>query len=207
MAEIPNTPALAADESAASSFQGTTMPPEPPLSSKQKIWAGIIIIGAIILPLWLIIAYCPDTMPTSANSYYRYEAMHVTLLIPPTSTDPKLSEKPKPFASDEKDVKKRTVDSVTFIKAETARVATLNKTIAEKAVAEKNKSPCLSTPVPCSCTIQFSTLILILVAAAGFLGNMIFVASSFGAFVGSGKFRRSWILWYFVKPFTGSGLA
>jgi hypothetical protein len=56
-------------------------------------------------------------------------------------------------------------------------------------------------------TIPFNTILLILVAAAGFLGNMVHIATSFTAWVGTGNFKRSWLLWYFVKPFTASALA
>jgi hypothetical protein len=55
--------------------------------------------------------------------------------------------------------------------------------------------------------IHINTLLLILVAAAGFAGNMIYIATSFTTFVGALKFKRSWILWYCVKPFTASALA
>jgi hypothetical protein len=56
-------------------------------------------------------------------------------------------------------------------------------------------------------TIHLNTVLLILVSIAGFLGSMIHIASSFTNFVGTGKFKRSWVLWYIVKPFTGSALA
>jgi hypothetical protein len=56
-------------------------------------------------------------------------------------------------------------------------------------------------------TISLNVLLLLLVMLGGFLGNMLYIASSFTAFVGARKFLRSWYLWYFVKPFTGSGLA
>jgi len=56
-------------------------------------------------------------------------------------------------------------------------------------------------------TISLNSLILILVAAAGFLGNMIYVVKSFTAFVGIGTFNKQWILWYVLKPFSAVGLA
>jgi hypothetical protein len=59
----------------------------------------------------------------------------------------------------------------------------------------------------CTNTIKLNTLVLILVTLAGFLGTMIHTASSFTNFVGSEKFKKSWTLWYVVKPFTGSALA
>jgi len=55
--------------------------------------------------------------------------------------------------------------------------------------------------------IHINTLLLILVAFGGFLGNMIYIAASFTTYVGSGKFRKSWTLWYFVKPFSAAALA
>jgi len=55
--------------------------------------------------------------------------------------------------------------------------------------------------------IHINTLLLILVAFGGFLGNMIYIAASFTTYVGSGKFRRSWTLWYCIKPFSAAALA
>ncbi|WP_315820494.1 hypothetical protein [Paraflavitalea speifideaquila] len=55
--------------------------------------------------------------------------------------------------------------------------------------------------------INLNIILLLLVAAGGFLGNMIHVATSFTTFVGAGKFQQSWILWYWVRPFTASALA
>ncbi|WP_298739206.1 hypothetical protein [uncultured Chitinophaga sp.] len=55
--------------------------------------------------------------------------------------------------------------------------------------------------------VHINTLLLILVAFGGFLGNMIYIAASFTTYVGSGKFRKSWTLWYCVKPFSAAALA
>jgi hypothetical protein len=55
--------------------------------------------------------------------------------------------------------------------------------------------------------IHLNTILLLLVATAGFLGNMIYIATSFTTFVGAGKFKKSWLLWYCVKPFTAAALA
>lgn len=56
-------------------------------------------------------------------------------------------------------------------------------------------------------TIHLNTIMFFLVALAGFMGSMIHLATSFTNYVGSEKFKRSWILWYFVKPFTGAAIA
>ena len=55
--------------------------------------------------------------------------------------------------------------------------------------------------------IHLNILLLMLVALGGFMGNMIHITTSFTTYVGSGQFKRSWVLWYFVKPFTAAALA
>jgi hypothetical protein len=55
--------------------------------------------------------------------------------------------------------------------------------------------------------VHINTLLLILVAVAGFVGNMIHISASFTSYIGAGKFKKSWILWYCVKPFTAAALA
>lgn len=65
----------------------------------------------------------------------------------------------------------------------------------------------LITGTPKGCTIALETLLMLLVALGGFLGNMIYIAAAFTAYVGGGRFRKSWVLWYSVKPFTAAGLA
>jgi hypothetical protein len=75
-------------------------------------------------------------------------------------------------------------------------------------LAQKKLSAVLATKfVKEGSTIPLNSLLLLLVAAAGFLGNMIYISKSLTAFVGIGKFNRSWILWYVVKPFSASALA
>ncbi|TMI70811.1 MAG: hypothetical protein E6H09_15380 [Bacteroidetes bacterium] len=56
-------------------------------------------------------------------------------------------------------------------------------------------------------TLHINIIMFLLVALAGFTGNMVHVATSFTNYVGSEKFKRSWLLWYFVKPFTASAVA
>lgn len=55
--------------------------------------------------------------------------------------------------------------------------------------------------------INLNSIIFLLVALAGFLGSMIHIATSFTNFVGAEQFKKSWIPWYFVKPFTATGVA
>jgi IPT/TIG domain len=58
-----------------------------------------------------------------------------------------------------------------------------------------------------TCLIDLNTLIMVLIALGGFLGSMIHIGSSLTNFVGADKFRKRWVLWYFVKPFTAAALA
>lgn len=55
--------------------------------------------------------------------------------------------------------------------------------------------------------IHINTILFLLVALAGFLGSMIHVASSFTNYIGAVKFKRRWLLWYIVKPFSAAGIA
>ena len=55
--------------------------------------------------------------------------------------------------------------------------------------------------------VHLNSLLLLLIAAAGFAGNMIHIATSFTTWIGLNKFRRRWIPWYFIRPFTAAALA
>jgi len=55
--------------------------------------------------------------------------------------------------------------------------------------------------------MSLNSIIFLLVALAGFLGSMIHIATSFTNFIGAEQFKKSWIPWYFVKPFTATGVA
>jgi len=168
-------------------------PAESQLGGWQKFSAGAAMIIAITLSLWLLIAYWPDQVPASGRTAYHYELMHITLL------DAKTPAKPDTIVAklftNEKDAAKRL-----------SKIDSAAKADAAKAAADKKKDTGLAA-VPPGCTIQFSTLILILVAIAGFLGNMVYISAVLTAFIGGGQFKSSWSLWYFVKPFTASGLA
>lgn len=59
----------------------------------------------------------------------------------------------------------------------------------------------------CNNSIHLNTILMILVALAGFLGSLIHTASSFTNFVGANTYKKTWVLWYYVKPFTAAGLA
>jgi hypothetical protein len=99
------------------------------------------------------------------------------------------------------------IDSA-VIKKDLAELKKITDSIskAEQAAKQEEYEPCLEFNKAYK-PIHLNTILLILVATMGFLGNMIHVASSFTSFVGNGTFEKRWILWYFVKPFTAAALA
>lgn len=197
------------------------------ISSGGKLLAGILLIAFILFPIWLIMAYWPTSIPNPADKLkikplYIKELYHVRLACIPDSVCciEKLPEGDTTF--NERAVVKEDTVALKRMAAYLAVIDSLKKGAQDSAVKRKTDSinlelgrlqNNLSTvrPMPPYYTrynlIDFSTLVLILVAAAGFLGNMIHVATSFTTFVGNEAFKRSWLLWYFVKPFTASALA
>jgi hypothetical protein len=208
---------------------------ELPLSTTEKIWASVLMILAIIIPLLVIIILWPNKMPTVENTIYYYDPFQVTLIdsakqgtdhfttavqaakdrLKEDETKSTKLTKAKADAESKAESDKATgklVDCSVAKKAAKDKDSDDSVVIADKAAVKKaeadKKNTSVQTDVQPSCgTIQFGALILILVAASGFLGNMVHVASSFTAFIGADKFKRSWIMWYAVKPFTASGLA
>lgn len=207
----------------------TTSNPELPLSGKEKTLGGILMIVGIISSMLVILMHWPDKMHNAGNNVYSYKLFKITLIENNKEDSEQLKARSEAAeqrlkedlekASKLAQVKKEAgeaKDSAALIKAtkekDSADIIVIgDKRAVEKANKDKaEKKECESKLLPESCnaaTIQFGTLILILVAASGFLGNMVYVASSFTAFVGAEKFKRSWIMWYCVKPFTASGLA
>lgn len=133
-------------------------PPEAELDKNEKLFAGILLILFLLLPIIIIIAHWPSESPPAANATYKYCWFDVRLQKPVTT------------------------------------------------VNQVNGKPVTTVTQPTG-GIHWNTLVLILVAAAGFLGNMVHISLSLTAYVGSGAFKRSWILWYLIKPFSAAGLA
>ncbi|MDB5131496.1 MAG: hypothetical protein JWR02_1245 [Mucilaginibacter sp.] len=176
---------------------------EPPPTSKEKFWIGFLLISFICLSLLTLIAYWPDRMPCGKSNTYSNVLFKINLidtncsqgtaaLRGPASTKP-------PGAGGSKSVPLTRLDS---LKKDSSKKDS-SGIVKEK---EDHNQRARVTGYEGS-TIQLGTLLLILVAAAGFLGNMVHISSSLTTFIGSGQFKRSWVLWYCTKPFTASGLA
>lgn len=152
----------------------------------EKVVAGLLLILCTVAAIVSLIAFWPDRLPApgAKQQLYKFELFQMTLLdkICPDMKDVVI---PK--------------DTSTIDSAKEETPALKNKPPQQPPIVKKQaKKPAL---------IHLNTLLMILVTSAGFMGAIIHISSSFTAFTGAGQFKRSWLLWYFVKPFTGAGLA
>lgn len=169
------------------------------ITALGKWIAGIFLIILTFLGCLGIIRYWPDRLPKPEERLaplYINEPFHVKLACVPDS--------PCNVAC---------VDCYKSI-ADTAKVKVSGSlsadTLAAQADTSKTNQPGKSSTVSLVNTnklLHINTILLILVALGGFVGNMIHVGTSFTTFVGAGKFKRSWLLWYCIKPFTAAALA
>ncbi|SEM74520.1 hypothetical protein SAMN04488505_10628 [Chitinophaga rupis] len=180
------------------------------MSTLGKVMAGILLISCSLLAMFTLIAFWPDRLPDvngKANRYV-YELFNMTLY------DSTLQQPPKQAPVKDNNEKKVTVKADSLKNKPSPPDVSASKP--EEAVVQglplmnnQTKPPATHkvTTVPLASTIHLNILLLILVASAGFLGAMVHIAASFTNFVGAGEFKRSWVLWYFVKPFTGAAVA
>jgi hypothetical protein len=184
-----------------------------PLSTFERYLAGILLIFFIIAPAYFIIAHWPDRIPGPRDNFkplYINEPFHVRLAYVPDSACCPDTVYPRP------PIKKETVSTAAdttkkpgqphtdspAVKAVDSEQTRATRDAAKQWAAAGHPVYYLVTDL-----LDLNILVLMLVAAGGFLGNMVYVATSFTTFVGSDKFSRSWLLWYFVKPFTAAALA
>jgi hypothetical protein len=178
------------------------------ITTAGKIFAGFLLVFFTVSSLLTIIAFWPDKLPTAKLARYERKLFQINLLdsasVKPcctlldsiNTTTVKPPVKPAKKDSLKKDTAKK----------DTGKQKGANGTPGKDAKQPPVKARTLKL-IDIEDTIQFNTVLLILVAAAGFLGNMVHVSTSFTTFIGAGQFKRSWILWYSVKPFTASALA
>jgi len=177
------------------------------IGTTEKISAGMLLIIFTLFPIWLIMAYWPDRLPNpkeNVRPLYIDELYHIRLACIPDSI----------CCTDTLIIKNTTVDTVTHTITDSA-IKKTDSTGKPKDTAKtrtdtvrrQNLVVIKQRYYTKDDLIDLNTILLILVAATGFLGNMIHIATSFTAFVGSNQFKRSWVLWYFVKPFTASAIA
>jgi len=170
------------------------------ITKSGKIIAGILLISFTLLAIVAIIAHWPDRLPRpNGPTKYCYKLFAVNyadtngLSNSDTSTFSRTMDTTKAGKPDSNGV----VVVVDSLPVHRSKIVTDSNAVCKAGCVKKCKC----------CTIDLNTLLLLLVAIAGFLGNLIHISASFTNFVGAGKFKRSWALWYCVKPFTAAALA
>jgi hypothetical protein len=180
-----------------------------------KFWAGIVIIILILWSLLYLIGHWPDRLPDPDTdedkmALYKYEWFHVKLVDTIIDTTRLKRDTTAPVQPD-----------IDLDQPDTTGRDGVNgpdTTDGDNGEPDETNAP---APDPASNANRFqiyyygdpsdllhlNTILLIMVAVAGFMGNMIYLAASFTTFVGAGKFKKSWVLWYCVKPFTAAALA
>lgn len=195
---------------------------EKEITSWGKLLAGFLLIGFTFIAIYSIVAYWPDKMPPldkgDSAAWYTNKPFHVTFIENTGNTDSTMIH-----AKDSLNKILETVEKkIALLKSNIKTDSIKNDSAAFRlhtdsikyfddsaATLKAKKSQLKSSPANFDDDnlIHLNTILLILVALMGFLGNMVHIASSFTAFVGNGSFKRSWILWYLVKPFTAAALA
>jgi hypothetical protein len=196
---MDNTPIISAEEE---------LQPESinEIGQLGKWIAGVLIITFTILPLFAVIAFWPDRLPATGDKVARYSTELFNVRLVDTICADSMIKKVVLLKIDTTKKVKPVKDSPVIVMKEEAKQDTQagEKTTQKEVVGIKKEGdkPCVDTEN----TISVNTLLLLLVAIAAFLGNMVHIATSLTTFVGAQKFKRSWILWYCVKPFTASAL-
>lgn len=185
----------------------TPVTPRPPykdndgneITSAGKAFAGVIIIFFTFFSAFYLVGHWPDRIPgpkDNITSLYTFEWFHVNLID--SIADTGIVKRQPAVLVDHngrEDSLPAAVDSSKLTPVED--VAPREERTGVKAIYTGSRDK----------LIHINTLLLILVGVAGFLGNMIHISASFTSYIGAGKFRKSWILWYCVKPFTAAAMA
>lgn len=185
----------------------TTATTENQISFWGKLAAGLLLIFFTAAAIYMIMAYWPNKMPPIKDgddgAWYSRQCFNVTLIEKPDS----LQQQDKTLHAGIEALKKQLPNKDSLkTKADSLLFTKLTDSLKRMQSAKEasNKIEPGASEVK---RIHLNTILLILVALMGFLGNMVHIASSFTSYVGNGTFLRNWVLWYFVKPFTAAGLA
>ncbi|HUP10750.1 MAG TPA: hypothetical protein VM187_01015, partial [Niastella sp.] len=154
----------------------------------------------------MLIAFWPDRTPepTEKCALYQYSWFDMRLDTSACSQwAASIQAANHPASADSAQSNIDTADG----KARDTQLVTLVEKSAPSDTAGASHHPSAERGTKAPKHIHLNTILLIMVATGGFLGNMIHIATSFTTYIGAGSFRKSWILWYWVRPFTASALA
>jgi len=165
-----------------------------------KAFAGLLIIFFTFFSAFYLVGHWPDRIPgpkDNTTSLYTFRWFHVRLIDSLVDTSVRRQAVPPAV--------KGKIDS-TQAKSDSAAGAMSPPVGDMPPPAQETAAPVVYAGSSDN-LIHINTLLLIMVGVAGFLGSMIHLSASFTSYIGAGKFRKSWILWYCVKPFTAAALA
>jgi hypothetical protein len=165
-----------------------------------KVFAGILIIFFTFFSAFYLIGHWPDRIPgpkDNTTSLYTFRWFHVRLIdsLADTSTHGQVATP----------VVQSGIDSAR-VKSDSA-AGSMSPPVGNVSPPAQETAATVIYAGSRDNLVHINTLLLIMVGVAGFLGSMIHISASFTSYIGAGKFRKSWILWYCVKPFTAAALA
>lgn len=174
-----------------------------------KLTAGMLLIFLTSAAIYLVIAFWPNKMPPiekgDDGAWYTCQLFNVTLIDGPDTASAQKNKASQAKIDSLTKLVKTKKDSATT-NADTLAFKKLNDSL-QSLTASFNNLKKNTGYAGEGERIHLNTILLLLVALMGFLGNMVHVATSLTTYVGMGTFQRNWVLWYFVKPFTAAGLA
>jgi hypothetical protein len=179
-----------------------------------KFFAGFLLILFTIFSAIYLIGHWPDRLaPRDWKPLYIYEWFHVRLAeVRDSGSVRNLTDSiaiAEHFGYMTGGNRKSDTMQIPSTLKDSSKIDSLRKLNNEIKARRSNKQqpPQLNKKYAESELLHINTLLLILVAVAGFLGNMIYIASSFATYIGNGEFKRRWTVWYIIKPFTAAALA
>jgi len=190
------------------------------LSKKERITAGILLILFTCLPAIFIVGLWPDRLPGSKDfikPLYYGKPFHVRLAnikdITTFESSSQLIVGNTPIVKKKKTTQDATGDNSGTVQTDSTDTTTTAPADEPTDVTDNpqsaptQKTPLNNNSLDESKLLHINTILLLLVALGGFLGNMIYISASLTTFIGAKKFVRSWLLWYIVKPFSAAALA
>jgi hypothetical protein len=177
------------------------------ISRFGKWISGLLLILLTLFSIIIIVGYWPDRLPAPKESIkplYRNKIFHVSLVGIPDSARIRYDDENVGTVAEKTGivVKNSTINPDTG-----KRISDSIKNLNTKPPSKMSSAEVSEQYPSDSKLIHINTLLLVLVAAGGFLGNLIYISTSLTTYLGAGKFKRSWALWYCIKPFTAAGLA
>lgn len=168
------------------------------ISRKGILISGIVFILLFIVTISAMIVIWPDRMPEPNRNMIKYPPIYI---MDSSSFKLKLIDTLYFTSGTNIDALIKLANEIEELKAKPDSTKLVQEQLSKITHLYHHKS---QNP---KCSFHLNHLLFILVTLGGFIGSLIHTASSFTTFVGLRKFKQSWLMWYYVKPFIASALA